>query len=791
MLRHFLKIAFRNLWKYKTQNAINILGLSVSLACFTVCFLLVRSFTGMDKDIPDVNRIYAIMNKDSKRAAVGRLIMEEYPDIEKYAAINSEQGLVFELDDQNTNKKYELNSLEVTPSFFDFFPVSFIGRYLPDFEAIPNAVFLIESTAFRLYGTEPAAGKKIIIKKMRYTMEEGYHEVTFSYTVCGVIKDFPDFSYINRFFSGDKINALFVNDKPDNSELTVVKLKPTVSEEQFNKKLAGFPPKLYQTPGISVSGQNENGFYIIPYTKLLREVWGTQFYELLGKFGGLGILVLLISIFNYILYAVNLFHVKKHEFAIRKSANAGKWQLFFMFFNEIAIVIIMAGVFAACWIELFYSYIETPFYSIKANYIHIIQYVATGLILAFLLCIIPVSKINRESVKDTLFGGKSKNPKSKAQNVFLGIQLFISALFISASIFIYLQFNHITNSALETLTKEEKENIVEMNVSQAMLSANINDIVAKLTENPYIEDLYLSGLFKLMGRGFISVSSLEYEGKNITISDMPSMKSMNIGYNYFDFIHLPVIEGRLWEEGESDAIIISKRAKELLQDQDVIGKQIKVNYSSGTIVGVVEDVINDGVGYENRAAFYTGGIFRHSNCYLYVKINPEKRKECLEYINKVIREYIPETIEFRLISINQIISDTFERDRHILELSVLFSIVSIIISLFGVYVSITLTTKRRQKEVAIRKINGAELPDIIRLFLRTYLGILLIAIIPAFVTVYFLMNKWLEDYAYRISLSWYVFAMIFTGLAILLVLTVISRLIKVARINPAQIVKSK
>jgi ABC-type antimicrobial peptide transport system permease subunit len=175
--------------------------------------------------------------------------------------------------------------------------------------------------------------------------------------------------------------------------------------------------------------------------------------------------------------------------------------------------------------------------------------------------------------------------------------------------------------------------------------------------------------------------------------------------------------------------------------------------------------------------------------YAYIKVNPVKKKETMAYIMNTVREYLPATIDYELHDLNEIISNISGIENTLFKLKTLFSAISVIVSLFGVYSSIVLTTERRRREVAIRKINGATLWIIIKMFLRTYLYILVAAVIPAFAVVYIAINKWLETYAYRISVSWTAFAVIFLTMVCLLILTVIYQLLKTARLNPAEEIK--
>jgi len=797
MLQHNLKIAFRSLWKYKTQNLINIIGLSVSLACFAFCFSMVRSITGMDKEFPGVDKMYTIMLNDGNYPVIspflGDCITKECPEVEKYTSIEFPGNFVFESDD----KKYNLNTSEVMPSFFEFFSIPFIGHANQAYKTLPNSIILTQSTATKLYGTEPAIGKQITTNRRYFTGQE-MAEKEIVYTVCGVIKNFSDNSYFVRYNS---IDILFVNDElgnyfnPDKqvnstSAITILTLNKNVSVKQFNEKFVDFPSrvagKYHYTHHFD---RYENGFYLHPFSKTQRESMGFSFYIIVGLFGGIGFLVLLVAVFNYASYSVNLFLNKGHECAIRKSANAGRWHLFFLFFTETAIIIILSGLFALVWVDLFGTYFKNlcdNIFKISIAGIsgQVVQYTVIGLVIAFMLYVFPVDKINRKSIKDTLFGGKSKNPTSKSRNILLGLQFFLSTIFISASFFLYLQLNHISAITVDTLTKEAKNNIIEINLQNKMLLPHFDNIVQKFRTNPDIEDLFLSN--NQIAGGGSWMTSLKYDDKEV---DFYKMNYMQVGYNYFDFINLKPIEGRLWNEGEN-AIIISKKAKELLEDENVLGKTILNYRESYTIVGIVDNIVNNSTHDEQKAAFYFP-VEENRYSLVYARINPAKKKECYNYINKIVREYLPETMDFKLSSLSENISGINKFENVLFNLIILFTAISVVISLFGVYAVVTLTTKRRQKEVAIRKINGATLFDIIGLFLRTYLSILLIAVIPAFVAIYFAVNKWLEIYVYRISVSWLIFVLIFAVLAALLILTIIYQLVKVARINPAEIIKSE
>jgi ABC-type antimicrobial peptide transport system permease subunit len=759
----------------------------VSIACFTLCFYVVRNFTSIDRDIPNVDRIYTLYDSTNKALVLdpfaGEHIAQKFPEVEKYAAIDYHQQLMFNTD-EGKESKYMLNTMGVTPSFFNFFSIDFVSYPQAGYETQRNGVVMCESAAIRLFGTVDVNGKTLTGSNR-------------TYTICGVIKNFNTNSFcnINSYFNINEnvnIDALFLNDErgifePGNAKgwngtKTVIMLHKGVSIDNFNKKVSDFP-QIIKTPGYY-----DQSYHLIPFSTTLRQFWGSTFYIIIGVFGSLGILILLVSIFNYTSYSINTFLNKRRECAIRKTANAGYRHLFFLFFTETAIMIIVSGMVAIFWIQLLTPFVNslfTTYFIIDTAtiYMQVLQYVVLGLILAGALYIIPVKHIDSKVVISLLYGGRDRNPKSNIRNILLGFQLFISIFFISGALFMYLQLNHIESLTAGTMTKTDKENIFEIDLSNQLLWRNANNIVQQFKTNPAIEEILLSGTH-LTGSAFANL--LNYEGKSL---DVTKALTMYTGQNYTQFTKTKILEGRFFDEG-NDEMVINETAKKMLGKENVIGEIIIHEKKSYTIVGVIEDVLNFHISEEIKPKFlmpYRGNPLR----IVYAKVTPAKKKETKAYIMKTIREYVPSTIEYKLPTLDELISDATGITRIFFKLIFMLAVISIIISLFGIYSSVVLATERRRREVAIRKINGADLGDIIRLFLRKYLYILIIAAIPSFVFVYIAVGKWLETYVYRIPVSWATFALIFIVLICLLIFTVIYQLVKTARLNPAQVVKSE
>lgn len=802
MILHYIKIAFRNLWKYKVQSLISILGLSVALACFAICFYVLRSIMTIDSSYPDSDRMY-IVREDEHFAympLMGKLVKDAYPEVEDYLTVEFHNNYLFDIGEGDTVKQYYLSFLEASPSFIDFFSYPVVAPLLPNYKEQQNGIILFESSAQKLFGRTDVAGEKMIV--YRGIREENKHvERGFSYTVLGVIKDLPPISFLSiRRASKEQRAGIFINDEHGNlnpdarisrtASISLVKLKETVSVDAFNEKFNTFSP-IVENPSfagmLGMSDGEKSEYSLMPYNQVLKDFWDTLYYVIIYLFLTIGVLVLSVAIVNYISYAIHQFLLKKHECAIRKSVNANWWQLYFLFYTEIALTILLSGIFAYVWLTLFApEYINLfKLFTIEQPVLlqQLLQYIVLGIIVSFLCCIIPVMRIEKRNVRETLFGGKSVNPKSKLRDVLLGFQLFISVLFISASVFIYLQLDYVEKITYNTLSYKEKENIVEIKMTyRDLFEPHKEEIINRLKSNPNIENVLLTGS-EIVDIGAL-MTQIEYKGDAL---EYDSMAILYVGSNYCDFTKTKLLEGHFLEEDRTDQIVINETAKRILGKEAILGDIIQSWQRQYTIVGVVADEIRLGPTSSMKATFY----FPNEEInIIYAKINPVKYKETLLFINELIRKFVPPPLEFEMNTLNETIRSFSEFEQILFRIIFAMSLISIIISLSGIYSSVYLNTENRRKEVAIRKINGAEIRDILQLFLKPYLWILLISAVPAFIIAYFAIRKWLDVYAFHIVFPWWVFPIVLLVVAVLLILTVIVRLLSTAKENPAETLKN-
>jgi ABC-type lipoprotein release transport system permease subunit len=218
---------------------------------------------------------------------------------------------------------------------------------------------------------------------------------------------------------------------------------------------------------------------------------------------------------------------------------------------------------------------------------------------------------------------------------------------------------------------------------------------------------------------------------------------------------------------------------------------VGASFEKYRIIGVIEDVQHSketsSFVYEKRPVFYSRST--PTSCMWYLKAVAGKEKEAEQHLLKCVREFLPETLEFDASpKFTDMVSDIFESENIIYNLSGIFTVICLILSLLSVYSAISMNTEKRRREIAIRKINGATVGDIIRLFCKTYLILWSVVCIIIFPVIYITAKIWVETFRQQMSLNAGLFLSIYCAVLLLIGLTIIFRILKVAKANPSEVI---
>lgn len=798
MIRHYLKVAFRNLLKYKTQSFISTMGLAVGLLCFSICFYCSRYMQSMDQCFDNYHRLVDIRLVDGEKAFAGtpavlaeKLMKERGHEVEAYSRVSYLQNRPFNVY-LNDEKKlpYTFDCIEVDSFFNRLFTPDIIAGSWAVVAHTPNAVALTESAARKAFPLpQEAIGKRMVMtRRLGTSPETTPRSGGITYTIRAVIKDIPTNISMNFM---RKIDALILNDSEGlfsmkgNNDQTGTCTYGLLWEGQTSKDLERQYRKAKLTHRMfdhdcevvaSAIGKEAECSSVATVFSLATSI--------------VGILILLVSLLNFFHFQIGSIINRQREFSIRKVLGNGTIQLSMMLFTQLFLVIVAAALFEFGLIEILASSMQISFFDlnmvIESNRLMVQagEYIVLLLVTTFGICISVAFYIRKVSIK-TSIGSHHRKGKSFFRNIMLGIQFFICWLFVSMTVALYLQTETTTSTLFNTLTKIEKNEILSLELDYSFMKNEEKlAIVERIRQHSGIKDLLLSDVGYLKG---ISGTGLQIDKNNP--DKWIEVNVMNISPNFISFMNIPLLAGRNIKS-ESDMLVDDAFREK--SEKGLLGASL-YNYQDGyTVCGVLPS-FNPSV-YDNGKKL--GFVFLPSKFdffvgHCYVKCYPGKEKEVTQWMNQILRETLPESIEPKISTFLEDIKEEQALETKLKDIILFFSIVSLIITLLGVYAAITLDTERRQKEVAIRKVNGAEMKQIILLFARLYLLLLVITAILAFPIIYVVLQMWKEMYQVFFNVGILYWGSLFIGVTLLTVITVIFRILKIARLNPAEIIKNE
>jgi ABC-type antimicrobial peptide transport system permease subunit len=274
--------------------------------------------------------------------------------------------------------------------------------------------------------------------------------------------------------------------------------------------------------------------------------------------------------------------------------------------------------------------------------------------------------------------------------------------------------------------------------------------------------------------------------------DKERVREYKVDDNFVDFFKLKIRTGRFIDENSApEAVVVDETFAAYFPNQNPIG----MTFENHTIIGVVENIQvvkeNKEHTQAKRPVFYSRADKKQWGD-IYIKALPGKEKEARQHLIQTVREFLPETIDLHISDLHKELNNNlFDMENTLSLFSTLFFVISLILSLLSIYSAIAMNTEKRRKEVAIRKINGAEIKDIILLFSKTYLWLWSAACILLFPVVYYFGNVWISGFSQRMSLNVFFFLSIYLSVLALIFLTLLFHIMRVARCNPAEVIKKE
>lgn len=798
MYKSYFKIAWRSLWKHKSLSFINIFGLSTGMACSLLIYLFVAHELSYDRFNKDADRIYRVVkdfvNSEGSHIpdattppALAPSMQREIPGIEHVTRVFPSWGnsnLVSYKDKHiYTEKLFRADS-----SFFDVFTFSFIEGNAKDIFKQLNTVVLTESVAKKYFGSEDRLGKVLQMDISGKTMDM---------MVSGVVKDIPDNAHFHfdfvipiRTFEGN-----IDNDWRQYTFYTYMKLQAHASITSIEPQIQA----LYKR-----NNPNENSEY---YTQALTNIhldsnlkWeiepnGERLYVVV--FAVVGLLIVLIAAINYINLVTARSSLRAKEVGVRKVTGAYNTSLVKQFLLESVLTCLVAFIAALVIAKLLLPFVNNLTSKQLVIFSHgnfiVIYFVAAALLIGVLAGLFPALYIASFKPVIVLKGIKvSEKGVFDLRKALVVVQFTISIALIAGSLIIYQQINYMLSENLG-LNKDQVlmiENYGNLQDGQKLSFQNelleIREVKIAAGSSGIIGGLSGTRRFSVKDSDDGTVTSLLF-----------------VGFDYLKVLGIRLKEGRDFSpdfptdtmsfsargtlEQDLGSIILNEKAtKDLAMPTPVIGQRLLWRTNGDTsyyvkVIGVTEDFHFASFKNEIKPFAFVVSPQRAGN--LTVKLVTQNLFLTLQQIENKWKQFAPDR-PFQYSFLDETFQQLYKEETTFQKVLVVLVILSILIACLGLYGLTAFAVGQRTKEIGIRKVLGASVSGIAGLLSKDFLQLVVVAFLIASPIAWYFMDKWLQDYAYRIDIAWWMFALAGLGTVAIALLIVCSQAIKAAITNP-------
>ena len=783
MITHYLKIAFRNLWKHKTQSIVGMAGLAFGLACFVPALYWMRYETTYDGFYPDAARIYRVYPVEKQSGKVN----ERVPGIletalhNQFPATEVSAGFTVSHENYKTGKipHTRLRTLYTDSTFLRVFPQVFISGDARQSLRTRRDMILTESVAVRLFGdAEKAVGQQV--QSTLYSLPP--------YTVKAVVKDPPPNTNLSfEAIHFPEMQRQMTDYMPKEAQWNYfdkqlyIRLNPQTDAGKLAEQLRDFPSRLGVNDKIELR--------LLPVSDIRYQLdtnlpFTLNFIRLLVA---AGLLLLLSAFFNFLNLNFGLFRQRIKELRLRATHGASRSRLMIQLTCELALTTLVALLLALCLIMLcrptFTGLLD---FTIETPRL-LRQFAICGLVTFVLMLsvgIIPLWHLCRFALRDLSKG----RPAWRHPAVVL--QLTVSMVFIIASWVVVLQLSYVNNKDLGF----DRRGVIQMSVTGWLGSDKWKAIKNQLSAIPQIEG-FTETRFEPQHTDHAMVTEVEWPGKRP--GEKPSFQSIGADSHFPDVFKLKMTQGRWWNDGDKQKVILNEEAARVLGLREPIGATIRMypDYirEDGTpmqeyeIIGVVNNFhtlsLRSPIYPTLFSALFMGGT-------LYIRVAPGHEQEVINRIARLLPDIDPSLADACLTPLDDLYDYLNRPEQAGVKIFSMLATVCLLITLFGIYAVSTASTRHRRKEIAIRKVAGAEALAIVRLFFREYIVMVIVAGIVALPLAYPAMNRWLQGYAYHTNLPWWLFVSVIAVVVTVVLLTVLRQVLKAAGSNPAEVIKS-
>ena len=785
MIQTYLKIAWRTLWKNKGYSALNIFGLAIGITCASLILLWVEDEVSFDSNFPKQDQVYYVPTNQlyegewrtffqSTPGPLAKVMKDEVPGIVGSSRTLAED-LLFEVGENSINKYGRF----ADPDFLDMFSLTFLEGNLETAFKNPDAIVISEETATTLYGN----GTSVLGKVVRVNNDTNL-------IITGVFENLP--TNVSYGFDWVAPFERLLPDRPWMTEYgslfsdTFVELSPEADFETVDAKVRKIiPAKTGEDDTIAFLHPMKD-WYLRSNFEGGKQVGGQIVYVRL--FALIAIIILLIACINFMNLSTARSEKRANEVGVRKVLGSGKGTLISQFMAEALITATFAAVVSVLLllflIPQFNILIEKQLELRLFEGIHLLSLLGITLICGLLAGWYPAFYLSSFKPVEVLSGARSKHGGATMIRKGLVVAQFtVSIVFIISTIIVYQQVNHVKSRDLGF----EKENLIKLPVTGDIIK-NFNPIQQDMLASGKVGNVGLTNSEVLSGGN--NGSGFEWQGGTDTEDVLISFRYISSGF--FETTGMEIIEGRGFDNDIDNAnnnILITESFARLMGQGSPIGKKVRRDDDTYTVVGVVKDYLyGDMYGASDPVMFFN---YHDDARFLYVKSKAGIAiTETLAAMESILHEHNP-AFPFEYEFVDDAFDARFKSEQLIGNLSQIFALLAIVISCLGLFGLAAYTAEQRRKEIGVRKVLGSSVSGIVQLLSKDFMRLVLIALLIAIPSAWWAMQNWLESFAYRIEINVWVFVMAGLVAICIALLTVSFQAFKAAVANPVKSLRTE
>ncbi len=807
MLKNYFKIAFRNIWRNKGFSAINIFGLAIGLAICLLILFYVNNELGYDRYNRKADRIYRV-DADLQFGGnhfvlaqvpdpMGAALKQDFPQVEQYVRFRNHGGILVKKGNQNIE---EDKVIYTDSTLFSVFTFKVIEGDPSTALTQPNSVVITESIAKKYFNSTDVVGKTMLFSD------------TGNYKITGVIKDIPKQSHFHFDFFISMYGQLApyeINQWTSNNFNTYIVLKKGADPEALSSQLNGFVMRyvtpVFQSMNLTPEEFRREGNYLhytlMPLEKI--HLYSNKSGELEPNgniqyvyiFSLIAFFILLIACVNFMNLSTARSANRAKEVGVRKVLGSFRKNLIMQFLSESILISFLSLALALLFAALLLPY----FNHLSGKEMTLDLFLKPWLLPAAILLMIvvgliagsyPAFYLSSFKPVQVLKGKLAKGFKSNwLRSGLVVFQFCISIILVIGTLVIYQQLNYIRNID------------IGFNRSQVLIIKN-TDALGKQAKVFEDEVKKLNGVQNATMTGYLPTADWRsdsplFPDASADTKTAVSTQIWKVDENYIPTLGMKMLEGRNFSADfptDSSGIIINQAAAKLFGFKDPLNRPLyymydfpKKNLTKYHILGVVKNFNFNTLREEVTPLCF---LYQQQNSSIAFRVQSANMPALISMIQNKFKELAPGQ-PFSYSFMDEDFNKIYINEQKMGSISMTFSVLAILIACLGLLGLITFAAEQRAKEIGIRKVLGANGGNIVSMLSKDFLKLVFIASLVAIPVAWWAMNQWLQGFAYRIQISWWIFVIAALLAVFIALVTIFYQAIKAALANPVKSLRSE